>query len=145
MSHIFETNKGQPWSFVGAIHSTVAAIANDLAAGTLRDISGDVVASIQMTTLGELFRVGKSHDSWTSYGRGSTRHVNCPKYSACPKMALGVEVEECGVEMRSNFWTRNSGRIPTFPVQTPFLTIRYGLWFWQLLLAGTVKSRGSSV
>ena len=60
-SHIFETNKGQPWSFVGAIHSTVAAIANDLAAGTLRDISGDVVASIQMTTLGELFRVGPTH------------------------------------------------------------------------------------
>lgn len=73
VSHIFETNKGQPWSFVGAIHSTVAAIANDLAAGTLRDVSGDVVASMQMTTLGELFGVGKSHDSIGHIAGGDPR------------------------------------------------------------------------
>ena len=61
VSHMFETNGGQPWSYVGALHDTVAVIANDLARGRLRDLDGDILLDIEMTTLSNLFSVGPTH------------------------------------------------------------------------------------
>lgn len=59
----FRADEGRPWSYVGTIHDTVAVIANDLAEGRLRDVVGNHILDIPMTTLGKLFMVGKSHDS----------------------------------------------------------------------------------
>ena len=56
VSHMFETNGGQPWSYVGALHDTVAVIANDLARGRLRDLDGDILLHIEMTTLATFSR-----------------------------------------------------------------------------------------
>ena len=62
VSSMFETCKGRPWSHVGAIHDTVAVIADDLTArGRLRDVSGDIVLDMPMTTIGMLFQVGPTH------------------------------------------------------------------------------------
>jgi hypothetical protein len=63
VARTFQTDGGRPWSYVGTIHDTVAVIANDLAAGCLRDLKGNHACDIPMTTVGELFKVGKSHDS----------------------------------------------------------------------------------
>lgn len=61
VSQQFETNEGAPWSYVGTIHDTLAIIANDLSAGRLRNVAGEHVLDIPMTTLGNLFDVGPTH------------------------------------------------------------------------------------
>lgn len=57
----FRADGGRPWSYVGTIHDTVAVIADDLAAGMLRDMAGSRIRDIPMTTVGGLFKVGPTH------------------------------------------------------------------------------------
>lgn len=59
----FEAHDGRPWSYVGTVHDTLAVIAIELASGRLYDLEGNRMLDIPMTTVGELFDVGKSHDS----------------------------------------------------------------------------------
>lgn len=61
VARTFQSDSGRPWSYVGTIHDTVAVIANDLAAGRLRDLEGNNACDIPMTTVGGLFTVGPTH------------------------------------------------------------------------------------
>lgn len=63
VSFMFETDSGVPWSVLGVEHDGLASITDNLVKyGELCRLSGDVAVSLPMTTIGELFEVGQTHD-----------------------------------------------------------------------------------
>lgn len=54
--------EGAPWGPLGVTHSGLAAAAENLATGRLDFIGKSMKLSVAMTTLGELFSVGPTHD-----------------------------------------------------------------------------------
>lgn len=63
VSFMFKTDSGAPWSVLGVEHDGLAAITDNLVKyGELCRLSGDVAVSLPMTTIGELFEVGPTHD-----------------------------------------------------------------------------------
>ena len=62
ISHIFHTENGGPWSAVGSLDDTLDMIKNGLLNGRLLNTVGDEEGNFPMTTIGELFEVGPTHD-----------------------------------------------------------------------------------
>ena len=62
ISHIFHTANGGPWSAVGSLSETLEMIKNGLLNGRLLNTVGDEEGDFDMTTIGELFEVGPTHD-----------------------------------------------------------------------------------
>jgi len=63
VSFLYETNSGMPWSVLGVEHDGLAFITDSLIkCGELCRLSGDKAKTIPMTTVGNLFKVGPTHD-----------------------------------------------------------------------------------
>ena len=62
ISHMFRTSDGRPWSAVGSLSDALEMIKNGLLCGRLLDTEGDQVSTFEMTTIGDLFEVGPTHD-----------------------------------------------------------------------------------
>ena len=62
VSSVFRTNGGAPWSAVGAVNMTLERIKTAMLAGTLENADGTEAGRVPMTTIGELFDVGPTHD-----------------------------------------------------------------------------------
>ena len=54
--------KGAPWGPLGVMHTGLAVAADNLAHGRVDFLSTSIEPPISMTTLGDLFRVGPTHD-----------------------------------------------------------------------------------
>lgn len=62
VSSMFKTSGGAPWSGVGAVNDTLQRIKTCLLAGVLENADGTAAGEVPMTTIGELFDVGPTHD-----------------------------------------------------------------------------------
>lgn len=62
VSHMFKTDKGKQWSAVGSVSDVLEMIKNGLLHGHLLDMEGVQVTTFKMTTIGDLFKMGPTHD-----------------------------------------------------------------------------------
>jgi len=63
VSYLYESDSGSPWSMLGIEHDGLAAITDSLIrCGELCRLSGAKAKIIPMTTIGNLFEVGPTHD-----------------------------------------------------------------------------------
>ena len=60
---MFRPDNGRAWSPLGVVKDDVNSASNDMLDGQISAPDGTVVAKIEMTMVGELFKCGSSHDS----------------------------------------------------------------------------------